>query len=150
MSAAPAVVGQTRGALAAAVRELRAGWSRTTTLWALVFAAALLAPAVLPEGRLVDLAGFVYLALAAVGLGYAVGLAGIPSLGQGAFLGVGAFAEAIARAKGGVPLLPSLLLAVLVAGACGVVTGLATGRLRGAFVAASTWILSWIVLLALT
>ena len=29
-------------------------------------------------------------------------------------------------------------------------TGLATGRLRGAFVAVSTWILSWIVLLTLT
>jgi branched-chain amino acid transport system ATP-binding protein/branched-chain amino acid transport system permease protein len=151
MSAAPAVLGQTRSALAAAARELRASWSRTATLWALVFAAALLAPAVVPlEGRLVDLAGFVYLALAAVGLGYAVGLAGIPSLGQGAFFGIGAFAEAIARAKGGVPLLPSLLLAVLVAGACGVLTGLATGRLRGAFVAVSTWILSWIVLLTLT
>jgi branched-chain amino acid transport system permease protein len=150
MNAAPAVVGQTRSALAAAARELRASWSRTATLWALVFAAALLAPVVLPEGRLVDLAGFVYLALAAVGLAYAVGLAGIPSLGQGAFFGIGAFAEAIARAKGGIPLLPSLLLAVLVAGACGVLTGLATGRLRGAFVAVSTWILSWIVLLALT
>jgi branched-chain amino acid transport system permease protein len=150
MSAAPAVLGQTRSALAGAARELRASWSRTATLWALVFAAALLAPAVLPEGRLVDLAGFVYLALAAVGLAYAVGLAGIPSLGQGAFFGIGAFAEAIARAKGDVPLLPSLLLAVLVAGACGVLTGLATGRLRGAFVAVSTWILSWIVLLALT
>jgi branched-chain amino acid transport system permease protein len=150
MSASPAVVGQTRSALAAAARELRAGWSRTATLWAFLFVAALLAPAVLPESRLVDLAGFVYLALAAVGLAYAVGLAGIPSLGQGAFFGIGAFTEAIARAKGGVPLLPSLLLAVVVAGACGVVTGLATGRLRGAFVAASTWILSWIVLLALT
>ena len=150
MSAAPAVLGQTRSALTAAARELRASWSRTATLWALLFAAALLAPAALPEGRLVDLAGFVYLALAAVGLGYAMGLAGIPSLGQGAFFGIGAFAEAISRAKGGVPLLPSLLLAVLVAAACGVLTGLATGRLRGAFVAVSTWILSWIVLLVLT
>ena len=150
MSTVPVVLGQTRSALATAGRELRASWSRTASLWAFLFAAALLAPAVLPEGRLVDLAGFVYLALAAVGLGYAVGLAGIPSLGQGAFFGIGAFAEAIARAKGGAPLVPSLLLAVLVAGACGVLTGLATGRLRGAFVAVSTWILSWIVLLALT
>ena len=71
-------------------------------------------------------------------LAYAVGLAGIPSLGQGAYLGVGAFAEAIARAKGGWPLVPSLMLAVVVATAAGVLTGLATGRLRGAFVAAST------------
>ena len=150
MSTAPVVLGQTRSALAAAGRELRASWSRTASLWAFLFVAALLAPAVLAEGRLVDLAGFVYLALAAVGLGYAVGLAGIPSLGQGAFFGMGAFTEAIARAKGGAPLLPSLLLAVLVTGACGVLTGLATGRLRGAFVAVSTWILSWIVLLTLT
>src|SRR5262245_50249375 len=150
MSATPAALGQTRNALSAAARELRASWSRAATLWAVLFALALLAPAVLPEGRLVDLAGFVYLALAAVGLGYAVGLAGIPSLGQGAFFGIGAFAEAIARSKGDVPLLPSLLLAVAVTGACGVLTGLATGRLRGAFVAVSTWILSWIVLLTLT
>ena len=150
MSATPAALGQTRSALSAAARELRASWSRTATLWSVLFVAALLAPAVLPEGRLVDLAGFVYLALAAVGLGYAVGLAGIPSLGQGAFFGIGAFAEAIARSKGGVPLLPSLLLAILVTAACGVLTGLATGRLRGAFVAVSTWILSWIVLILLT
>ena len=145
-----AVLAETRSALADGVRELRSNWSLGTTLWALAFAAALVAPVVVPSGRTADLAGFVYLALAAVGLGYAVGLAGIPSLGQGAFLGIGAFAEAILRAKGGWPLLPSLLVAVLVAGACGVLTGLATGRLRGAFVAVSTWILSWIVLLALT
>ena len=116
----------------------------------LAIAAALIAPSVLPlSGRMPDLAAFVYTAVAAVGLAYAVGLAGIPSLGQGAFLGVGAFTEAIARAKGGWPLLPSLLLAVVAATAAGGLTGLATGRLRGAFVAASTWILSWIVVLAL-
>lgn len=145
-----AVLAETRSALADGVREVRSNWSLGTTLWTLAFAAALVAPVVVPSGRTADLAGFVYLALAAVGLGYAVGLAGIPSLGQGAFLGIGAFTEAILRAKGGWPLLPSLLVAVLVAGACGVLTGLATGRLRGAFVAVSTWILSWIVLLALT
>ena len=141
---------ETRRAFADAARELRAGWSWRSTLWVLAFAAALLAPTVLPvSGRMADLAGFVYLALAAVGLAYAVGLAGIPSLGQGAFLGIGAFTQAILRAKGDWPLLPSLIVAVLVAGACGILTGIATGRLRGAFVAVSTWILSWIVLLML-
>jgi ABC-type branched-subunit amino acid transport system permease subunit len=146
-----AVLVETRNAFAEAARELRSSWSRTATLWMLAFVAALLAPAMLPlSGRMADLAGFVYLALAAVGLAYAVGLAGIPSLGQGAFFGIGAFAEAILRAKGGWPLLPSLLVAVVVTGACGVLTGIATGRLRGAFVAVSTWILSWIVLLTLT
>jgi branched-chain amino acid transport system permease protein len=146
-----AVLAETRNAFAEAAQELRSAWSRTATLWALAFVAALLAPTLLPlSGRMADLAGFVYLALAAVGLAYAVGLAGIPSLGQGAFFGIGAFAEAILRAKGGWPLLPSLLVAVAVTGACGVLTGFATGRLRGAFVAVSTWILSWIVLLMLT
>jgi branched-chain amino acid transport system permease protein len=145
-----AVLTETRSAFVEAARDLRSAWSWTATLWVLAFAAALLAPAVLPlTGRMADLAGFVYLALAAMGLAYAVGLAGIPSLGQGAFLGIGAFAEALLRAKGGWPLLPSLLVAVVVTGACGVLAGLATGRLRGAFVAVSTWILSWIVLLTL-
>jgi branched-chain amino acid transport system permease protein len=97
-----------------------------------------------------DLAEFVYLALAAVGLAYAVGLAGIPSLGQGAFLGIGAFSEALLRAKAGWPLVPSLVAAVAITAAVGVLTGLATGRLRSAFVAVSTWILSWILLLLLT
>jgi branched-chain amino acid transport system permease protein len=151
MSAVSGAFGQTRVELAAAVRDARAAWSRTTTLWLLAFAAALLAPAVLPlSGRMPDLAEFVYLALAAVGLAYAVGLAGIPSLGQGAFLGVGAFAEALLRTKAGWPLLPSLVAAIAITGVVGVLTGLATGRLRSAFVAVSTWILSWIVLLVLT
>ena len=142
---------QTGRTLAAAGREIRAGWTLRATLTVVAIAAALIAPSVLPlSGRMPDLAAFVYLAVAAVGLAYAVGLAGIPSLGQGAFLGIGAFAEAIARTKGGWPLLPSLLLAVLAATAAGVLTGLATGRLRGAFVAASTWILTWVVALTLT
>jgi branched-chain amino acid transport system permease protein len=142
---------QTRAALVAAGSEIRAAWSARTTLAVLAVAAALVAPALLPlGGRMPDLAAFVYLAVAAVGLAYAVGLAGIPSLGQGAFLGVGAFAEAIARAKWGWPLLPSLVFAVLAASAAGGLTGLATGRLRGAFVAVSTWILSWVVAILLT
>ena len=112
MNAAQGVLGQTRLELAAAAREARSAWSWTATLWVLAFAAAALVPLVLAEGRMADLAGFVYLALAAVGLGYAVGLAGIPSLGQGAFLGIGAFTEALLRAKWGWPLLPSLVVAI--------------------------------------
>jgi branched-chain amino acid transport system permease protein len=150
MSASTDVLGQTRLELAAAAREARAAWSWTATLWVLAFVAAALVPLVLPAGRMADLAGFVYLALAAVGLGYAVGLAGIPSLGQGAFLGIGAFTEALLRAKADWPFLPSLLVAVVVTAAAGVLTGIATGRLRSAFVAVSTWILSWIVLIVLT
>jgi branched-chain amino acid transport system permease protein len=151
MSTATGVLDETRAELSAAVRDARAAWSWTTTLWLLAFAAALVAPAVLPlSGRMPDLAQFAYLALAAVGLGYAVGLAGIPSLGQGAFLGIGAFSEALLRTKAGWPLVPSFVAAVAITAGVGVLTGLATGRLRSAFVAVSTWILSWILLLLLT
>src|SRR4051812_27181158 len=150
MSATRGTLGRTRLELAAAAREARASWRWTASLWMLAFAAAALVPLVLPAGRMADLAGFVYLALAAVGLGYAVGLAGIPSLGQGAFLGIGAFTEALLRANAGWPLLPSLLVSIGVTAVAGVLAGLATGRLRSAFVAVSTWILSWIVLLALS
>ena len=145
-----ALLAQTRSALAAGARDARAAWSLRATLAAVIVAAVLLAPAVLPlSGQMPDLAAFVYLAVAAVGLAYAVGLAGIPSLGQGAFLGIGAFAEAIARAKWDWPLLPALLLGIVAAAVAGVLTGLATGRLRSAFVAVSTWILTWIVALTL-
>src|SRR5204862_2192533 len=104
-----------------------------TTLWGLGFAAAIVAPLVLPlSARMTDLADFTYLAVAAVGLAFAVGLAGIPSLGQGAFLGIGAFVEALLRAKAGWPLLPSLVVAIATAGIAGLLAGIATGRLRGA------------------
>jgi branched-chain amino acid transport system permease protein len=151
MSAAGAELAQTTRALAAAARDARAAWTSRETLWLAALVAALLAPAVLPlTGRMPDLAAFVYLVLAAVGLSYAAGLAGIPSLGQGAFVAVGAFTDAILRAKAGWPLLPSLAVAILAAAVAGGLIALATGRLRGAFVAVSTWILTWIVALILT
>jgi branched-chain amino acid transport system permease protein len=151
MSTAGVELAQTTSALAAAGREARAAWTSRETLWLGALVAALLAPAVLPlSGRMPDLAAFVYLVLAAVGLSYAAGMAGIPSLGQGAFVGIGAFAEALLRAKAGWPLLPSLAIAILAAAVAGGLTALATGRLRGAFVAVSTWILTWIVALILS
>jgi branched-chain amino acid transport system permease protein len=151
MSTVGAELAHTRRALAAAAGDARAAWSRRATLWLAAVLAALLAPAILPlSARMPDLAAFVYLVLAAVGLSYAAGLAGIPSLGQGAFVGIGAFTEALLRAKGEWPLLPSLGVAILAAAVAGGLTALATGRLRGAFVAVSTWILTWIVALVLT
>ena len=150
MSAAGTELAQTRRALVAAARDVRSAWSSRETLWLAAAVVALLAPAVLPlSGRMPDLAAFVYLVLAAVGLSYAAGLAGIPSLGQGAFVAIGAFAEALLRTKAGWPLLPSLAVAILAAAAVGGVIALATGRLRGAFVAVATWILTWIVALIL-
>jgi branched-chain amino acid transport system permease protein len=141
-------VNRTLGELRRAARDARRAWSNESWL----AAAALLAAAVLvPLGpfELDRLAGWLYLALGAVGLVYAVGLAGLPSLGQGALMGIGAFAAALLRARADWPLLPSVVVAVVVAAAAGLLAGLGIARLRPAFVAVSTWILAWLVALAL-
>src|SRR3954452_3638674 len=75
-----------------AAGEARAAWSlRATIVCALVLGAAVVPLLTGALGSIDTLANGLYLALAAVGLGFAVGIGGIPSLAQGAFVGVGAF-----------------------------------------------------------
>ena len=69
-------------------------WRPRTTLAALAFAVAAFAPLVVGESRVADLAGGLYLACAAVGLAFTVGVAGLPLLAQGAFIAIGAVAAA--------------------------------------------------------
>ncbi|WP_018466300.1 branched-chain amino acid ABC transporter permease [Calidithermus timidus] len=73
------------------------------------------------------------LAVAAVALGLLLGHGGVPSLGQAAFLGLGAYAVGLAL-KAGLPLLLALALAVLVAGLFALLTGLLVFRTHGIFV----------------
>jgi len=77
------------------------------------------------------------------------GLAGMPSLGQGAFMGVGAFTVAILTAKAGWPAFPATLVGVVAAGAAGILAGVGVVRLRPVFIAVTTWILTWTVTLFL-
>ncbi|HET9324260.1 MAG TPA: ATP-binding cassette domain-containing protein [Gaiellaceae bacterium] len=149
MTAAAAAVVQTRNALAGAVRDVRAGWtSRATAGVALVALAALL-PALPLEVGLDRLAGDLYLGAAAVGLGVIVGLGGMPSLGQGAFVAVGAFGTALLTSKLGWPDELALAGAALVAAAAGGAVGLVAARLRPAIVAVVTWLLAWLVAIGL-
>jgi branched-chain amino acid transport system permease protein len=142
-------LGQTAGELRRAVEEARGGWSRAA--WLVVAAVALVAlvPFLsLPGVHLDSLADTVYLAVAATGLGLTVGVAGLPSLGAGAFMAVGAFTSSLLVARSGWPLEP----AVLAGAAAALVAGLVSGgivRLRRAFVAAGTWLLAWLVWLFL-
>jgi branched-chain amino acid transport system permease protein len=142
-------LGQTAGELRRAVDEARAGWSRVAWITVAAVALAPLVPFLsLPGVRLDSLADTVYLAVAATGLGLTVGAAGLPSLGAGAFMAIGAFTSALLVARSGWPLEP----AVLAGAAAAVVAGLISGgivRLRGAFVAAGTWLLAWLVWLFL-
>jgi branched-chain amino acid transport system permease protein len=140
---------QTAVELRRAAEEARTRWSSLAwlSLGALVLAAAV--PFLsLPGVRLDALADTAYLALAATALGLAVGPAGLPSLGTGAFMAIGAFTSALLVARSGWPLEP----AVLAGTAAALVAGLLSGgvvRLRRAFVAVSTWLLAWLVWLFL-
>ena len=142
-------LGQTAGELRRAVEEARAGWSAAAWAAAVAVGLAALVPFLsLPGVRLDSLADTVYLAVAATGLGLTVGVAGLPSLGAGAFMAVGAFTSSLLVARSGWPLEP----AVLAGAAAALVAGLISGgvvRLRRAFVAAATWLLAWLVWLFL-
>jgi branched-chain amino acid transport system permease protein len=145
MSALP----QTALELRSAVAEARAGWNRNR--W-LAVAGIVLAAAVpflsLPGVRIDALADTLYLALAATALGLTVGSAGLPSLGTGAFMAIGAFTSALLVARSGWPIEP----AAFAGAAAALVSGLLLGgvvRLRRVFVAVSTWLLAWLVWLFL-
>ena len=90
----------------------------------------------------VDLARDLYLLLAALGLNLAVGFAGQPVLGQGAFVAVGAYGTLLLAAH--LPLGLAVLVAVVGAAALGWGVGFGAARLRGAFLALGTWALAWL------
>ena len=142
-------LGQTAVEVRRAVGKARAGWSPLAWVALGVVALAALVPFLsLPGVRLDSLAQTVYLAGVATALGLTVGGAGLPSLGAGAFMAVGAFTSALLVARSGWPVEP----AVLCGGAAALVAGLLSGgvvRLRRAFVAVSTWLLAWLVWLFL-
>ena len=147
--AAATVLAQTRGAVVDAAREARTAWSgRATAIAGIVILAALVP--VVPLGFGFDrLAGDLYLAAAAVSLGIVVGIGGMPSLAQGAFVALGAFTTAVLETKAGWATEPALVAAVAVAALAGGAVGAVAGRLRPALVAVFTWLLAWLVAAAL-
>jgi len=139
---------------AAAAREgladARRVWSRRAAGWLFAYAlAALLVPFALSATRLTDLAVGLYVALAAVGLNYSVGLAGLPSLGQGAFAAAGAFAVALLMSRVGWAPAPAVLAGTGLAALAGLVAGAGAVRLAPPFVAVSTWLVAWLASFAL-
>ncbi|HEX7311691.1 MAG TPA: ATP-binding cassette domain-containing protein [Gaiellaceae bacterium] len=141
---------RTGTALAEAAREARAAWRPWHVVAAVFLVLAALVPLAAPSWVHVDsLANGFYLALAATGLWITVGLAGMPSLGQGAFMAIGAFTVAVLTAKAGWPAFPATLVGVVAAGAAGILAGVGVVRLRPVFIAVTTWILTWTVTLFL-
>jgi branched-chain amino acid transport system permease protein len=145
------VFADTVAELRSAARAGRSTWGPTKTRWLVVFLLACALPAFAPGWVHLDaLAAWLYLALAATGLGLVVGVAGLPSLGQGAFMSFGAFTTAALSARAGWAPLATVPVAVTVAFLGGLLAGLVVVRLPLLYVAVSTWILTWLVLLAAT
>ena len=142
------VLEQTAVELRRAAGEARARWSTTAWLALAALAVAAVLPFLSLPGVHVDsLAETAYLALAATALGLTVGPAGLPSLGTGAFMAIGAFTSAL-LVRSGWPLEPAVLAGTAAALVAGVLCG-GVVRLRRAFVAVSTWLLAWLVWLFL-
>ena len=89
-----------------------------------------------------------YLLVAAYGLAIAVSYAGLPVLGQGAFVAVGAFGTT-QLAHHGVPLGVAVAASVAMAAVAGYVVGFAAARLEGAPLALASWGLAWLAYTAL-
>src|SRR5690625_255904 len=77
-------------------------------------------------------------AIGAIGLNILVGYTGQISLGQGGFLAVGAFTSAILTDRLGMPAPLSVIGAVMLTAAIGVIVGLPALRLKGLYLAIAT------------
>jgi branched-chain amino acid transport system ATP-binding protein/branched-chain amino acid transport system permease protein len=144
-------IAQTRTAVVEAGRAARTAWRPGYTGAAVVAVPMLLLPWYAPGFVEIDtLAGWVYLALAAEGLWLAAGLAGLPSLGQGAFMSIGAFTTALLTARSGWPAEATVPVATAIALAVGLAVGASVIRLPRLHVAVGTWILTWLVVLLAT
>ena|GEM_PF-579415 len=76
--------------------------------------------------------------IAALGLNFAVGVAGQINLGQSLFAGVSAYALAILTQRLGAPWIPSVAAALVLAGVLGAGLGWMSNRLRGPYLAVTT------------
>jgi branched-chain amino acid transport system ATP-binding protein/branched-chain amino acid transport system permease protein len=138
-------------AFAGAARDARAAWRGEQTALAVLVALGAALPWFAPGSVHVDvLAAWLYLALSATGLTLTAGLGGLPSLAQGAFMSVGAFATALLVARAGWPAGATVPVAIGAALVLALASGVVLVRLPPLFLAVSTWLVAWLVLLVAT
>ena len=143
-------VAQTRRAFADAARDVRGAWSLSATLATVAIVLAFVVPPLVSDSlQLQDLAGWLYLALAATGLAFALGLAGMPSLCQGSFMAIGAFTAALLRARTGAGPIEAALAGLALTTLAGLGLGLGFVRLGRVPFAVATWLFAWLVALGL-
>jgi len=76
--------------------------------------------------------------VATTGLNILTGFTGLVSLGQAAFMGVGAYTVALMEMKLGTPFLLNLLVAGVIAAVIGIIVGLPSLRVKGLYLAIAT------------
>lgn len=126
-------------------QDIRLFQHQGQVFWYSVLAAALLvAPWLLPE-YFVSQFSFIFIyAIVGLGLMLLSGYTGLLSIGHAAFLGIGAYTEAILQARGW-PFPLSVMAAMLLAAVAGVVIGLPALRIRGIYLAIATLAFGFIV-----
>jgi branched-chain amino acid transport system permease protein len=123
-----------------------AGSLRTVGWYALLLAVLLALPFYAGEFYVGEISFVFIYAIAGVGLMLLTGYTGLVSLGHAAFLGIGAYGNAILLSKG-VPFAVSLPAAGLMAAFAGVVIGVPTLRMSGLYLAIATLAFGTIVIL---
>ena len=106
--------------------------------------ALLIAPWLLGDYGLAQLTFVLIYSIVGLGLMLLAGYTGLFSIGHAAFLGVGAYAQAVFT-NAGVPFVLSLACAVLLAAAVGVVVGLPALRVKGIYLGIATLAFGFIV-----
>ena len=112
--------------------------------YALLLAALLAAPFVVPDYYRTQLVFVFIYAVVGFGLMLLSGFTGQISMGHAAFLAIGAYTEALLQAKG-VPFVLSAPAAILLSAVAGVVVGLPALRLTGIYLAIATLAFGFIV-----
>ncbi|MDR6729641.1 branched-chain amino acid ABC transporter permease [Delftia lacustris] len=119
--------------------------SRTQRIWLAMAGALLLLFPFVASDYWLYLACLVSINVAsATGLNILTGYTGLVSLGQAAFMGLGAYTVAIVQARWGTPVLFNLLAGGLVAMLGGIVVGLPSLRVKGLYLAIATIAASFI------
>lgn len=126
---------------------------RTRTQWALMIGALALIlaiPLFAPDYWLTWVIGLSVVILAVLGLHVLTGLCGVFSIGQAAFMGVGAYTTAILAGRYGVSGWLCLPAAALSAGVIGVFFGLPSFRLKGFYIAVASLAANFIIIWCIT
>jgi len=124
-----------------ALRRGRAQWL-TVVIWGMFL---LCLPLVLPVFWIHLAVGCLFAIIGAVALNILTGNARLISLGQAAFLGIGAFSAGLVEKLYGIPFLLAILAAAIASGIVGIVVAVLSLKLRVLYVAVTTFVLHFAI-----